>query len=99
MIVIAGTGSLPSENTEAFMAAANEMAAASLAEEGNLEYVFSVEAPGKIRFFEIWESEEALSAHFTTPHIAAFGATINDLGITEMDGKKYEVASVSPLFG
>lgn len=99
MIVIAGTGSLPPENTDAFMAAANEMAAASRAEDGNIEYCFSVEAPGKIRFFEIWESEEALGAHFTAPHIEAFGAAINELGITGMDGKKYEVSSVSPLFG
>ncbi|MCY4036505.1 MAG: putative quinol monooxygenase [bacterium] len=99
MIVIAGTGALAPENTEAFMAAANEMAAASRAEEGNLEYCFSVEAPGKVRFFEIWESEEALGAHFAAPHMAAFGAAISELGITGMDGKKYEVASVSPLFG
>ncbi len=99
MIVIAGTGSLPPENTDAFMEAANEMAAASRAEDGNLEYVFSVEAPGKIRFFEIWESEEALGAHFTAPHIAAFGGAISELGITGMDGKKYQVSSVSPLFG
>ncbi len=99
MIVIAGSGTLPPENTEAFMAAANEMAAMSQAEDGNLEYCFSVEAPGKIRFFEVWESEGALGAHFTTPHLAAFGAAINDLGVTGMDGKKYEVASVNPLFG
>ena len=99
MIVVAGTGSLPPDNTEAFMAAASEMAEACRAEDGNIEYCFSVEAPGKIRFFEIWESEEALGVHFTAPHIAAFGAAINDLGITGMDGKKYEVASVSPLFG
>ena len=99
MIVIAGTGTLTPENTEAFMEAANEMAAASRAEDGNLEYVFSVEAPGKVRFFEIWESEEALGAHFTAPHMAAFGAAIAELGITGMDGKKYQVSSVAPLFG
>ncbi len=99
MIVIAGTGALPPENTDAFMAAANEMAAASRAEDGNIEYCFSVEAPGKIRFFEIWESEEALGAHFTAPHIAAFGSTISELGLAGMDGKKYQVSSVSPLFG
>ena len=99
MIVIAGTGTLTPENTEAFMEAANEMAAASRAEDGNLEYVFSVESPGKVRFFEIWESEEALGAHFTAPHMAAFGAAIAELGITGMDGKKYQVSSVAPLFG
>ena len=99
MIVISGTGTLAPENTEAFMAAANEMAAASRAEDGNIEYVFSVEAPGKIRFFECWEGEEALSAHFTAPHIAAFGAAITELGITGMDGQKYQVSSVGPLFG
>ncbi|WP_420639245.1 putative quinol monooxygenase [Candidatus Poriferisocius sp.] len=98
MIVIAGTGALPPENTEAFMAAATEMAAASRAEEGNIEYCFSVEAPGKVRFFECWESEEALTAHFTAPHIATFGAAIGELGMTGMDGKKYQVSSVGPLF-
>lgn len=99
MIVIAGTASVPPENTEAFMAAASEMAAASREEDGNIEYCFSVEAPGKMRFFECWESEDALSGHFTAPHIAAFGAAIGDLGVTGMDGKKYEVSSVGPLFG
>ena len=99
MIVIAGAGSLPPENTEAFMAAASKLAAATRAEDGNIEYVFSVEAPGKIRFFEIWESEEALGPHFTAPHIAEFGAAISELGVTGFDGKKYQVESVSPLFG
>ncbi len=99
MIIVAGSASLPPENTEAFMKAATEMATASQAEDGNVEYCFSVEAPGKVRFFEIWESEEALGGHFTAPHMAAFGTAIGELGVTGMDGKKYQVASVDPLFG
>ena len=98
MIDIAGTGTLPPENTEAFMAAANEMAAASQAEDGNIDYCFSVQEPGKIRIFECWESEEALGAHFTASHMASFGAAIGDLGVTGMDLKKYQVSSVGPLF-
>ena len=99
MIVIAGTGSLPPENTDAFMAAANKAAAACRNEDGNIEYCFSVEAPGKIRIFECWESEEALGPHFTAPHMAAFGAAIGELGVTGMDLQKYQVSSVGPLFG
>ncbi|WP_419918777.1 putative quinol monooxygenase [Candidatus Poriferisocius sp.] len=98
MIVIAGTANLPPENTEAFMAAAGEMATASRAEGGNLDYCFSVQEPGRIRIFECWESEEALAEHFKAPHMASFGATIGDLGLTGMDLQKYQVSSVGPLF-
>ncbi len=99
MIVVAGTASVPAENTEAFMAAATELAAATRTEEGNIDYCFSVEAPGNIRFFEVWENEDALNAHFGTPHIAAFGGAISELNVAGMDGKKYHISSVDPLFG
>ena len=41
--------------------------------------------------FEKWQSQEALDAHFATPHMAAFGAALAGLGVTGMDVKKYIV--------
>ncbi|MCY4257938.1 MAG: antibiotic biosynthesis monooxygenase [bacterium] len=99
MILVAGSVSLPPENAEAFMAAAAAVSSASRKLPGNIDYCISMQEPGVFRFFEIWETEEAMSAQFATPHFGAFQAAVGDLGMTAMEGNKYEVASVSPLFG
>ena len=99
MIVVAGAVSVPPENTEAFMAAAAEVSTASRALDGNIDYCISMQAPGKFRFLEIWETEEAMMAQFAGPHFGAFQAAVSELGMAGMDGRKYEVASVAPLFG
>ena len=99
MIVVAGAVSVPPENTEAFMAAAAEVSTASRALDGNIDYCISMQAPGKFRFLEIWETEEAMMAQFAGPHFGAFQAAVSELGMAGMDGRKYEIASVAPLFG
>ncbi len=99
MIVVAGAVSVPAENTEAFMAAAAEVSTASRALDGNIDYCISMQAPGEFRFLEIWETEEAMMAQFAGPHFGAFQAAVSELGMAGMDGKKYEIASVAPLFG
>ena len=50
------------------------MVEASLQEEGCEDYNFSVEMndPTAMRITERWVSEDALKAHFKTPHMAAF---------------------------
>lgn len=50
------------------------MVQASLAEEGCEDYNFAVEIndPTVMRITERWVSEDALKAHFATPHMAAF---------------------------
>ena len=40
-----------------------------------------------------------MMAQFAAPHFGAFQAAVSDLGMAGMDGKKYEVSSVGPLFG
>ena len=99
MIAVAGAVSVPAENTAAFMAAAAEVSTASRALDGNIDYCISMQAPGEFRFLEIWETEEAMMAQFAGPHFGAFQAAVSELGMAGMDGKKYEIASVAPLFG
>ena len=99
MIVVAGSVSVPLENTEAFMADAAEISAASRTLDGNVDYCISMQAPGVFRFFECWESEEAMNAQFAAPCFGEFQAAVSGLGMTGMDGQKYQVSSVGPLFG
>lgn len=99
MIIVAGSVSVPPENAEAFMDAASEISKASRTLDGNIDYCISNEAPGIFRFFECWESEEAMNAQFAAPHFAAFQGAVGNLGMAGMDGKKFEISSVGPLFG
>ncbi|WP_420639244.1 antibiotic biosynthesis monooxygenase [Candidatus Poriferisocius sp.] len=99
MIVVAGSVSVPPENAEAFMAAAAELSAASRALDGNVDYCISMQASGTFRFFECWENEDAMNAQFAAGPFGAFQAAVGDLGMAGMDGKKYHIASVGPLFG
>ena len=52
------------------------METASRAEEGCLDYTFSIELsdPAVIRITDKWATVEALKAHFNTPHMAEFQA-------------------------
>lgn len=99
MIVVAGSVSVPAENSEAFMSAAADVSAASRALDGNIDYCISMQSPGVFRFLEIWETEEDMMAQFAAPPFGAFQAAVSELGMTGMDGKKYEISSVGPLFG
>lgn len=99
MIVVAGSVSVPPEHSEAFMAAAADISAASRTLDGNIDYCISMQEPGAFRFVEIWETEEAMMAQFAAPHFGAFQAAVGELGMAGMDGKKYEITAVSPLFG
>ncbi len=99
MIVVAGSVAVSPENTEKFMKAAAELSTASRTLNGNIDYCISMQAPGVFRFFECWEDEEAMNAQFSAPHFGSFQAAVGDLGMTGMDGKKYRISSVGPLFG
>lgn len=99
MIVVAGSVSVPAENSEAFMSAAADVSAASRTLDGNIDYCISMQSPGVFRFLEIWDTEEAMMAQFAAPPFGAFQAAVSELGMAGMDGKKYEISSVGPLFG
>lgn len=99
MIVIAGHVLLDPEKREPAIAAAREMMAETRKEKGCVSYTFSadLEDPGRFRIFEEWESDDALKAHFASPHMARFQQAVGGLGVREMAVQRYEVAKVGPL--
>jgi quinol monooxygenase YgiN len=99
MIVIAGHVAIDPARREPAVAAAREMMAETRKEQGCLSYTFSadLEEPGRFRIFEEWESDEALRAHFASPHMARFRTAMAGLGVREMAIQRYEVTKVGPL--
>jgi quinol monooxygenase YgiN len=99
MLVIAGHVSLDPQQREAAVAAAREMMAETRRDSGCLSYAFAadLEQPGRFLIFEEWESDEALRAHFASPHMARFQKAVGGLGVTSMVVQRYEVAKVGPL--
>jgi quinol monooxygenase YgiN len=99
MIVIAGHVALDPAQHEQAVAAAREMMRETRRENGCISYTFSadLEAPGRFRIFEEWESDEALRAHFTAPHMARFQKAVGGLGVREMKVQRYEVSKVGPV--
>lgn len=74
MIVVNALLQCSEETIEALTPAIARMEQASRAEEGCVEYAFSVEVnrPGSIRVTERWETVDALKRHFQQPHMAEF---------------------------
>ena len=70
-------------------------------EKGCLNYVISADVgdEGLFHLFEEWESQEALDAHFKSPHMATFQKSLGSLGVKELKVLRYEVSSVGPLGG
>lgn len=95
MLVVAGTIEIDASKREALEAAFDRMREASLAEEGCLAYQAYSDrsSPGVFFIFEKWRSQDDLTAHFQTPHMAEFGAALGTAGVTSMAVKKYEVSS------
>lgn len=99
MLVVAGRVRIDPKNREAASAAAAEAMEATRREPGCISYTFSADLADESLFhiFEEWESQEALDAHFRTPHMEAFLGKMGGLGVREMHVQKYAVASVGPL--
>ncbi len=58
------------EKAEEFAAVSEANAKGSVKEEGNIRFdvLRNKEDPNKFVLYEVWESEEALARHKTTPH-------------------------------
>ena len=96
MIVIAGTAKIKPEMRKMAVAAALEMVVASEKEAGCKSYRFYIELEDEntIFIFEEWENDEALAAHFETPHMATFRQKLPELLASEPQILQYEVVDV-----
>jgi quinol monooxygenase YgiN len=70
-------------------------------EAGCVDYSYGLDVldPETIIVLEYWESQEALTAHFTQRHMAAWMTALNDAGVISQDIKAYEVAGERQLLG
>jgi quinol monooxygenase YgiN len=78
MLNVIGIIETSAEDIEALREVLAEMETASRAEAGCHDYTFTQEIsnPNVMRINELWESMEALQAHFATPHMATFNAAV-----------------------
>ncbi|HAM49092.1 MAG TPA: antibiotic biosynthesis monooxygenase [Alphaproteobacteria bacterium] len=99
MLVISGIFRIAPECRDRAFALARDMARASRAEDGCHAYSFyaDIEDENVLRIFEEWVSDEALAAHFRTPHMKTFQTGMADLKILSRDVTKYEIAQASAL--
>jgi quinol monooxygenase YgiN len=99
MVVIAGSIRIRSEMREEAVRAALVMAAASQAEPGCRAYRFTADLVEPTLFYihEEWDSEEALRAHFGTPHMATFRAALPRLMAGPAVITRFDVSAAGPM--
>ena len=100
MIVIKGAIRIKPDAREAAIAAGNAVSEASEAEAGCVSYRFAFDTrePDLVHLFEVWESDDALSAHSIEPHFTEFMAKVPDLVAGAVDVTRYDIAKSGPLF-
>ena len=96
MIIVNARIQASADTVAALQDAILTMQNATLKEDGCEDYSFSVELadPGAIRVVERWTTKEALSAHFKTPHMAAFLATMQAHPSGETVAHFYEATEI-----
>jgi quinol monooxygenase YgiN len=97
MIVVNGIVKASPEDIEHLTTAIAAMETASRAEPGCRDYTFSVELNdgATLRVTELWDSLEALQAHFQTPHMAAFQQAIAARPPQSTDIKFFQAEEIS----
>jgi quinol monooxygenase YgiN len=98
-LIIAGTIDVEPSELDEVMPHLVEMMVASNAESGCIDYSFTRDeiVPGRIRLFEKWESDEALAAHFASPHMATFQAAASEFSDLGRELAKYGISSEEVL--
>lgn len=99
MLIVLAKAKLGADSMAAARAAIADMVAASNAEDGCIAYAFTEDMlqPGVIHIVEKWQDEAALAAHFATPHMAAFGASIAGLDFEVIEAVKFHADEGSPV--
>jgi quinol monooxygenase YgiN len=97
MIAIVATLRVQEGKADQFEAAAKEMVAAVGREEKGRTLVYSLhraqDDPTTFVFYEQYADDDALAAHRTTEHMAAFGGKIRDLLAGRPEIARYELVT------
>jgi hypothetical protein len=99
VILIAGSFPVDGTKREAIIEATNAVRVATLAEDGCFEYRFSFacDDDNTVLIFEEWRDQEALTAHFATPHLAAFQGQMVQFLVGSPAIHRYEASSKGSL--
>lgn len=99
MILVSGTIELDPANRDAAVALMDTLVSATLKEEGCISYGFWLDphSDGRFLAFEEWQDQDALDAHFGTPHMSAFMEGLGSLGVTGTALNRYVVSESSKL--
>lgn len=85
MIAVIGTFRLPPERVAEALPLMHRVIEATLQEPGCRAYSYAedVAEPGLFRVIEMWDSREALDAHFATPHMRDWAGRRDALGFSD----------------
>lgn len=99
MLVVTGLFRIDPDDMEAAREAALEMMAETAKENGCIHYRFyqDIGEPGVLRVYEEWESDDALKAHFATPHMATFRAALGELKLHYRAVKAFDATNLRDL--
>jgi len=98
MIIVIARAEFDPARIDELQPALDAMMRATWEESGCLSYSMAIEnrAMGICTIVERWESEAALKAHFTQPHMAAFNAAVMG-AIRSIDARLYDVSNERAL--
>lgn len=99
MITIIGEVDIHPQDAETAAELMRVMMTESMREKGCQHYTYARDLAVRDRFqlSEIWESEEALGAHFQSAHMATYRAGIGKLRVLTRKVQRFEVTWVSDL--
>lgn len=102
MIAIIGHIDVEPEARDRLVAATADLQRATAHDEpGCVVYTIAADPanPGRIRIVELWESAEALDAHFRHPNFAATGEALRAAPRLGGDATKYRIDAAAPVRG
>lgn len=101
MIIVSGKATVKPGALEKVRTVMEATINATRGEAGCIDYSYGIDVldPNTIVILEYWESQEALNAHFTQPHMAVWMKALGDAGVVSQDVKSFEIASERQLLG
>ena len=100
MIVVVGYITINPEMRAEAEAAIATLVPLTVAEEGCVEYRYAADIlePNRINIWEQWESEEAMTAHMGTAHLADFMTAVGACIGGPLEITRHDIASSSKIF-
>lgn len=101
MVIVMGTARLAPGEIDRLLPDMREQLAATRVEDGCESYVFARDVldPDVLQISERWRDNDALAAHFHTPHMAKFNAAIGAAKVMSLRVKAYDENGERTLMG